>query len=278
MSDPFYRLLCELLEAGEAPASRFSTRSWKALDSLVDARVLGKRKSGGGLIVEVLDPAVLERFIRARFPLGDEEVAATPRAKAVLRLRNAKRATRTDREPILVRAFRELPCQRDGQRLDMTHLTQLTGAVCLVLGDGAVWEMTGSLAVVENLECFLHFEDMGVDADAALYASGRFSGRVLEWLASDSMSGCRLIHCGDYDPVGLCNYLRLKARAPERTGLFVPEGLEGKLKKFGRNELVHSSPAILSRLRSSEDPDVKRVVAMMDSTGLGLEQEALLGR
>jgi len=111
----------------------------------------------------------------------------------------------------------------------------------------------------------------------ALYAGGRLSGRILNWLGSQSMARAQIIHCGDYDPVGLDEYLRLKGACPERAELFLPANLEVLLSRYGKRELLQgSNGAVLARLRKTEDHEVRRLVRLLDRYGVGLEQEILL--
>lgn len=138
------------------------------------------------------------------------------------------------------------------------------------------WALTASIAIVENLECFLHFEKMTVAADVALYASGRMSELALQWLGSPELSQCRFIHCGDYDSVGLDEFLRLKKVVGDRARLHIPANLRDLVATYGRPELLCDSEAVLKRLRGSADPDVYKVVKTLDETGCGLEQEVLL--
>ena len=86
------------------------------------------------------------------------------------------------------------------------------------------------------------------------------------------------MHCRDYDPVGLDEYLRIKAACPGRTELYLPSNLEDLLSRYGKKELLGSSAVVLARLRKSQDQEVRRTVTLMDRYGVGLEQEALLLR
>lgn len=87
----------------------------------------------------------------------------------------------------------------------------------------------------------------------------------------------RIIHCGDYDPVGLDEYLRLKTACPESAGLYLPANLEDLLFRYGKRELLlGSSGVILVWLRKTEDQEVRRIVELMDQYSVGLEQEVLL--
>mgnify|MGYP001561285667 CR=1 FL=1 len=117
---------------------------------------------------------------------------------------------------------------------------------------------------------------MCVAADIALYAAGRLSDLALTWLRSLELSQCRFIHCGDYDPVGLDEFLRLKTSVGDRASLYLPANLKDLIAKYGRHELLRDSEAILKRLRGTSDRAVLQVVSILDEVGCGLEQEALL--
>ncbi len=276
MPDTFARLLRRLMEEGQIPRSQCSPRTLKELRSLFDAGVLGQARSGGGLVVEARDPETLSAFYRKRYPSYGETITGPPRARAVRMLRNAKRVSRTNMEPVLVRAMDQLLCTRNGVQCDLRGATVQTGAVCLIVEPERFWSLAADVAVVENLECFLHFEKMRVPAAGVLYASGRLSELVLQWLGSPELSRCRFVHCGDYDPVGLDEFLRLKARVGDRARLHVPTNLRALVTTYGRPELLRDSAAILNRLRDTSDPDVRAVVQVLNDTGCGLEQEVLL--
>lgn len=276
MPDAFARLLRRMMDEGSAPRSQFSARSIKELQSLFDAGALTQTRSGGGLVIEVRAPKTVLTFYRARYPSETNPVDGPPRARAVGRMRNAKRVGRTDMEPVLVRAVGPAVCTREGVQCDLRAATVQTGAACLLLEDGRFWTLTANIAIVENLECFLHFEKMSVAADVALYASGRLSDLALNWLGSAELLHCRFIHCGDYDPVGLDEFLRLKMIVGDRARLHVPANLRELAATYGRSELLRDSQAVLRRLRASADPAVRSVVDTLNETGCGLEQEILL--
>jgi len=90
------------------------------------------------------------------------------------------------------------------------------------------------------------------------------------------MTGARIVHFPDYDPVGMDEYLRFKQACPERTELFRPPSLKDLFPRYGKAQLLHDNKAILARLRKSHDSDVRYVVGLMDRFGVGLEQEVLL--
>ena len=276
MPDAFARLLQRLAKEGRVPRSQFSARSLTALQSLFDSGALRQARSGSGLVVEVKDGETLTTFYRKCYPSGEKAVAGPPRARAVGMLRNAKRVGRTNMEPILVRAMKAARCVRDGVQYDLRDPTLQTGAACLLLEEGKFWTLAADIAIVENLECFLHFEKMAVNASVAVYSSGRLSDLALRWLGSPELSQCSFVHCGDYDPVGLDEFLKLKAVVGDRAKLHIPENLQGLIFTYGRPALIRDSAAVFRRLRGTTDPDVREIVALLDEAGCGLEQEALL--
>jgi len=234
------------------------------------------------MVIEVKDAIALQSFRQQRFPHGDslpvtdESVPLPPRSAAVGLHRDAKRARTTTGEPVLIRAIADSSASAGDDVVDLRELTALTGSACLVIENGSGWQLEGRIAVVENLEVFLHFEKLSLDTPVAIYAGGRLSGRVLDWLASPSMSQCAYLHCGDYDPVGLDEYLRLRNRLADRVALYSPDSLPGLFARYGKRDLLRDSEAILARLRHTANDDVRAIVGLMDDTGCGLEQEALL--
>ena len=276
MSDGLQTALAQLLRAGRCSASQLSARSQRALAPLFDSGVLDWQRQGRGAVVVALRPEAVRAFRDQRYPHAEEDVSGPPRAVAVARSRDAKRPRRTSAEPVLLRAFQPLVARRGADAVDLHALTGAAGAACLLLDGGQDWSMAGTLAVVENLECFLHCESLDVPADGALYAGGRLSERCLDWLASTPMDGCDWVHCGDFDPTGLAEYLRLQERLGARVRLHVPADVEELLATYGKPELLRKSAPLLAQLRSCPEPTVARIVRALDASGCGLEQEALL--
>lgn len=266
-----------LLELGSLPSSRLTNSDCTRLQSLVDAGVLAIERSGAGKKVAVKNQEALGAFVVKNYPSGLEgrQEALAPRSRAVAELRDSKRARETGPLMVLLRGFGNCALRAGEEVLPVAHWTEMAGVAALRLDDRP-WQFSGVLAVVENLEVFWNFEKLETEAQLALYAQGRLSGRILNWLSSPAMAQARILHCGDYDPVGLDEYLRIKAACPGRAELYLPSNLEDLLSRFGKKDLLGSSTAVLARLRTSEDQEVRRVVTLMDRYGMGLEQEVLL--
>jgi hypothetical protein len=276
--DAMAQKLKVLQSEGGLASSRLTAKDRIRLRSLYEAGVLEEIRSGAGKTVVVKNREGFEAFLRNIYPSGLEGHAtpSTPRKKAVAELRDSKRAGTSGQPIVLLRGFDGCALRCGLRVLPVAELTELAGVVAFHAGARA-WEYSGTLAVVENLEAFWNFEKIGTGAPMAIYAGGRLSGKILDWLGSQSMARARIIHCGDYDPVGLDEYLRLKSGCPGRAEIFLPANLENLLARYGKKELLQgSNSALLARLRKTEDREVRKLVSMLDRYGVGLEQEILL--
>jgi hypothetical protein len=266
-----------LRSQGNLASSRLTDRDRTRLQSLFETGVLIEVRSGAGKKVVLKNQAALDAFVQRFYPSGLEGRgdALTPRSRAVAEQRDSKKARETSPLMVLLRGFDNCTLQADQEVLPVAHLTELAGVAALRLDDRQ-WSYAGVLAIVENLEVFWNFEKLETGSQLALYAQGRLSGRILNWLSSPAMAQAQIIHCGDYDPVGLDEYLRLKIACPERSKLYLPSNLEDLFSQYGKRDLLGCNTAVLARLRKTEDKEVRRVVKLMDRYGVGLEQEALL--
>ncbi|MCX5791428.1 MAG: hypothetical protein NTY45_04300 [Elusimicrobia bacterium] len=271
------KLLKKLLTEGAAPLSMFSVSAKDSLSSQFAADILRIERFGAGSRVVVRNKAVLKIFAARLFPSGLEIApAGMSRATAVGYYRDAKAPGTTVSEPVLLRAFNKAVFERNGEVFPAAEFSLKYGVASFLLAEPPFWGYSGTLAIVENLESFLHFEKMNIAADAAAYAGGKMSGRIIAWFASAEMAKCSFLHCGDYDPVGIAEYLRLKAACGARVKLHIPANIEDLFKKFGKRGLLSDSEAVLRRLRSTKDPDALRIIELMNTCNTGLEQEILL--
>lgn len=276
--DALAEKLLLLAGQGSLAASRLTGRDRTRLQALFETGALAMEKSGGGKKVVVKNRNAFDAFVLRSYPSGLQGSSETlpPRSRAVADLRDSKKARETGPLTVLLRGFNNCELRAGEAVLAVAHWTELAGVAALSL-DGRQWEFTGVMAIVENLEVFWNFEKLKTGAQLALYGQGRLSGRILNWLSSPAMAQARIIHCGDYDPVGLDEYLRLKTACPERAQFYRPANLEDLLFRYGKRELLLGrNGAILARLRKNKDQEVRRIVDLMDQHGVGLEQEALL--
>jgi hypothetical protein len=275
-------ILKQLLKHGSVPASAVGRSGLAGLRGLLDAGALERARVGAGSVIAVRCREAVEAVARQLYPSGLDAGAVAesmpPRAAAVAAVRDAKRSRRGAAEPVLLRAFHPVSLVGpSGGELDLLALTRLAGAAAVTLTAGVSWRFGGRLGIVENLEVFYHVERIAPTLDAALYAGGRLSGRVVEWLAGEAMSAAELTHFGDYDPVGVAEYLRLRRACGSRVALYLPANLSALMRRFGKRSLLAGRNAsLLAELRAEADPALRTVVGLMDETGCGLEQESLL--
>lgn len=274
------KLLQTLLAEGAVPLSQVSPSVKRSLEAQFAAGILQIERSGAGSRVVVKNKEVLSVFASQLFPSGLAlpNTDGLSRSNAISHYRDAKVSVAAIAEPVLIRAVNNATFARNDVVFPAGQLSKEYGVAAFLLQEPPFWGYSGTLAVVENLESFLCFEKMNIAADVAIYAGGKMSGRMLAWLASADMSKCELLHCGDYDPVGIAEYLRLKKACGDRVKLFIPENIEELFRKFGKRELLEDSEAILRRLRLTKDQDALRIIALMNTHNTGLEQEILLNQ
>ncbi len=267
-----------LLAQGYLAESRLGVRDRVRLQSLYDAGVLRAARSGAGRRIVLHDVNALESFIAGAYPSGLQGITTklSSRGKAVAELRDSKKAREGQPVAVLLRGFNNSVLHIGNRVLPVAEWSEISGVAALRLDGETLWEFSGIVAFVENLEVFWNFEKLEIAADLAIYAQGRLNSKVLNWLASPAMQNARIIHCGDYDPVGLDEFLRLKAACPGRTEIYIPSDFETLLFRYGKKDLLVGNAAILARLRKNDDPHVCFIVQLMDRWGVGLEQEALL--
>ncbi len=280
MLDPFANHLNTLLQGKRIALSKISSQDRKKLQTLLESGVVEEKRVGAGRSIELCDYGALQAYACKEYPCGLEKQSGlnvTPRSSAVAHYRDAKKAISTDTEILQVCAgSRRNVLIRDGQVLPLVEWCQTAGIAAIRLDDVLRWTGTGLISVVENLELFLHFEKLGIESDLIYYAAGRISDRVLTWLSSPGMQSFQIVHFGDYDPVGVDEYLRLKRVCPDRVTMHVPDNIENLFSRYGKTALLEDSKSVLMRLRKEEDNTARQLVSLMDRYNCGLEQEILL--
>ena len=274
------RVLKQLLEVGTLPVSKVSKPVQKELQGLHDAQVVAIIRRGSGRIYLRVDKPALEKVAQRLFPEGLEAalIQARSRREAVRNRRDAKAARHSDTEAVLLRGMPGAVLRRGSEELAIGEWTLQAGYAAIELGDLDRWRFQGMVVVVENLEPFRlvgeAIPQLKEEGGLAVYAGGRMSARMLAWLVELSKDGCRILHWGDYDPVGMDEFLRLKRACEGGVELVVFSTLEDMFQRYAKTELLEGNAAILARLRGCGDELVEGVVALMDRYGGGVEQEA----
>ncbi len=285
--NPLASLLHQLLETGEVIRSKISPRNRKELAGLFDLGALREERRGGGWAVLVVNQDSVRRFADRQFPsglFGEGDTSEGRRTQSLNRFGNTKTMPGLDFEFVLLRAFGDAQVvttiANSKVKIDAPEITRQTGCVAVTLldaGDNSELPFIhGNVATVEGPELFYRFDWEAVDVSVVILTNGRMSERFLTWVTSPIIEG-RLIHFGDYDPVGLDEYRRLKERTSRAT-FFLPQNLEKHFKenRFLKPELMDKNHELLRRLSVTQDADVLTVINLMRRYGGGVEQEVLL--
>jgi hypothetical protein len=252
------------------------------MKSLFHAEVLSEERSGRGYAIVVNNREALLAFIDQYFPQGLSIATAgiMTRGQGVARLRNSKRGV-LDSEPVFVIAKPQQVLSRNSQSLPIGDLTATAGIVTFLLEENSnnYWHYNGTVALVENYEVFVHWRQTDIVADIAIWTAGRISFRMIDWLKSSALRSCSYIHCGDYDPVGLDEFVRLYKCFQNRVQFHIPVNIDGLFRKYSNPGLLkkYNSAKILQRLRHYEHPQIIKIINLIDHYSGALEQEILLG-
>ncbi len=241
-----------------------------------------KANGGRGTVLRICSETAFSNFVGARLPRGlDVDLAHIPdRATAVAMLADAKAIHSSIGEGLFVRSTKpnvEIQSIEESICIAVGKLTKQAGGIGIQLSPGRSWTFSGHIAVIENSDAFWRHDLVLPQVDLAIFGSGNVSSRLLQWLASPGMAQCRVTHWGDYDPVGVNQYLRIADACPKRVDTYAPEIIDELLPKYGKRNLITGQTQFLDRLRSrTADPHVRRMLELFDRYHRGLEQEALL--
>ena len=284
MTESIQRFLRRLRDAQPEglPQSKVSPGSLSVLTALETCGAVRRRSVGRGIVIRICNNEAFDRFINARYPggLDEDRHLVTDRSSAVIAFGDAKAIRRGSAEGIFIRTANPGMIVRslDGSaELQVGKQSAEAGGAALLLTSNRQWMMSGTIAVIENAEPFWYHERILPSVDLAIFATGNMSARLINWLSSAAMANCSYIHWGDYDPRGMCEYLRLCAACPERVTTYIPTNIEVLLQRFGNRDLLIKQAKDLDRLRDSQsDPIIKDMVRLFDHYRRGLEQEVLL--
>ncbi|MCK9382943.1 MAG: hypothetical protein M0P95_18010 [Sulfuritalea sp.] len=282
--DSFAGLLAALRGNGSLPSSRARGKNFDRLRPLLDAGVLIENRVGAGKAITLIDIVTLDKFIAHEYPAGlfgneSESADLDRRTLALTRYRDSKAMGRLDFEIVEFRLMGNHPLQIGVHTLRGSSMPP-SGLGALVLhdhrhADFPLVSFAGRVATVENPTVFISYPWTSEGIDLAILTYGRMSRRLVSWLSGESMHDASVTHFGDYDPVGLCEYLRIQEQLGDRANLFIPDNLDDLFRRYSNRELLTRSSGLLPRLEKSQHPDVLRVLALMRKHSGGLEHEVL---
>lgn len=276
MSRP--KVIQDLAAQGQVAASRIGAGLAQTLRPAFQAGLLIRTRSGVGALIRVQRVPEFEAFVTSIYPGIESHL---PRAGAIGARRNSKASGhRLDRFVVMVRSHRQ---EEEGHYAPFVAITRQFGAVGISLDIAAgptAWPCLpkGATAmIVENQECFLHSEELavqGVDLFLRCNTGGRMRKEFIDWLCAQE--GIQILHFGDYDPVGLEEFCRLKTVLGDRVHLFVPDGIEDLFSQVTTRDILErdGNRKVLARLKRGVSPEMDRIVKLIMRYG-PLEQEAV---
>jgi hypothetical protein len=269
----------QLLQNRALPYSLCGKSFIAALKPLFDSKVIRREKAAGGQRIVVVNPPGFERWFQLHFPsMPDRETITSSRVLAVAQFRDTKAIPSNLQEIICIRSKRDGTLLRDEFAVETTRLTIENGVFAFSLTDETPFRLCGACLLIENPAMFHAFENLGLEIPLAIYTGGRCSNRFLNWIASNAQRGLKILHLPDYDPLGLTEFLRLYERLGQTVSLYTPNTLQSLFRTYSKGALLEDdkNQRMLMELRKSKHPSIKKVVAMMDESNAGLEQEAML--
>lgn len=222
--------LAALIETGSLPKSACGAGLLKLLRPLLEGDVVVEDRAGGGRRLVVRNPAALLEFYRRKFPGAAAFAGAGTRLQGVAQFRDSKSFGSDTPQIISLRAWNEEALLREGHPAGAAALTARHGVFSFLLDERGAYALRGPCALVENPAVFTHFERLRLPVELAIYAHGRVSRRLLNWLAGITAPDFTLLHLPDYDPVGLNEYERLRRQLGPRVQLYVPPDLADALR------------------------------------------------
>ena len=272
--------LLALMELGALPESQCGKAFRELLSPLLDSRVLDRQRSGAGIQIVVKNAAALREFCHQRFPEATLPPDAGSRVVSLSRFRDTKALANNENEIISLRAWRDDALLKNDKPVAALAATTEHGVFSFLLTPHCPYELRGSCALVESPAVFIAADQLNLGVDLMIYGHGRISSRAVDWLAGTTDPGFSLLHLPDYDPAGMSEFQRIRARLGKRVDLYLPADLESRFEKFSNRELLEkgNSQAMLAQLRRSDLPPIRRVIELIDRHNAGLEQEALLIR
>lgn len=268
--------LTHLLQEGCLARSACSAGLLGAIRSLLDTGVVVEERSGAGRRLVVRNVEALRRFVDRYFPnmeIGHDHMSRT---SGVARFRDSKTFPSDTPEIVHVRAWTDEALLKNGKPAGAARASSEHGVFSFVLSNR--YSLRGICALVENPAVFAQFERLHLPAGLAIRYSGRVSGRLQDWLRENSAADFSVVHLPDYDPVGMTEFTRLRARIGARLSLYSPDDLAELFVRFSTRGIIEkgNNRAMLASLRKSKLPEVRRIVDLIDRHNACLEQEALL--
>lgn len=230
--------------------------------SLESSGVIKKEKAGRGFRYEIKDEIAYKNFYYKQFPAGDIEV--TNEIESQLKYRNTK-AEATEKDTIVFMRG-SVDIEVNGQLItDLEYRTSQFGLHSSLL----MSLKAKKICYVENLICFLNAEKL----ISSEYLFIHFYGRLPKESKLQRIECSEFLHWGDYDFVGLNEYLRAKSSFAN-TSTYIPEDFDTLFELYSTPR--KEKDTIYSNVMECIEEEVVKVREKIRNSGRILEQQVLL--
>jgi hypothetical protein len=272
--------LLKLKEANFVPVSFFDHSLYfkSVLHDLLKRRIIDKvpAKRKGTWCYMLLDDTKLQTFInkiiRESIPDNMDKV------DAVQFTGNAHNADFSRYSALPLRAFSaDMKISLNGTKIDPFSLTLAGAALYLpvnTITGNVIFPNNANIALVENQRVFWEIEHILPKINFVLYLQGNFSTLTAQTLMK-SLTNSFCTYLGDYDPVGISLYLRIKKYLPH-CSFYIPDNIESLFNKYGNSIDLVRQNQFFNTILNSNDKDVIRIRKIFETTSKTLQQEALL--
>lgn len=272
------RRFLEILSA-EGRIKRNHALSKRFSQNLLDLEIAQIQREGRSDYIVVIRPDNFNNYVMKRFPGGLSETPSS-RLDGIMLRGNSKLGGNAGHGILTCRVFSENSTHN--LSFDAKNITAELGVLSAAIHteNGLSFQVSGSVVIVENLDVFMAIEYIIPKIDVAIYSGGVLDSRVIEWL-NDCIQISSVIHAGDYDAVGLKEFIRYERELNHEVEFYVHDSITvDDFKRYGRSELVGKGRnlSMIDSVRKHETTDdgFNKCLNFVLKSGNGLEQEFLL--
>ena len=283
------KLLAQLLEAGSLPSSLVKSKVTISLfDKLIQIGLIQKQRKGAGSQFSLINKERREVFIGNEYPSGLEFIENNMfprRVQGIKNCKNSKSLKKLDFDLITLRGksiieYKEKNIDLSLSSDDVTYLSLKLEIGSLI----NIHQESCTIVTVENPTAFTELGKMvSCSWDIAVYTGGKMSEILINQLKYWGEKGHKIIHFGDYDFVGMEEFIRILHVCSDAR-FYLPESLGDEfVKNYGNIELLEKqvtqhkkfSISMSSLANTKGRGDLRKLHQLIQNNAKGLEQESL---
>jgi hypothetical protein len=256
----FYKRLKDIGSASKSTVPK-TIQASSEFKSLVSSSVLKESFKGRGISYRILKPEQFNNFFHNKFPNGDIEVLTEIDNQK--KFRDTKATKLEKKRVVLIRGKQDIIANEI--KVNLCKQTKGFDLFTIILNS----LYAKKICFVENLEPFLNAEKLLGDGYVYIHFYGRFpKEEVLKKIKCDEY-----VHFGDYDFVGLNEYIRA-TKVFKNCTLYIPDNYAELFKSYavGRK----SKDTIYKDVENSQDKQVIKIREQLKTQNKFLEQQVIL--